>query len=105
MFIYNLDSNYKRRYDNVSESKIWGLSSDYLNQINSSLFDVRDYETFEPTNDFDEEIEFEGFEQIDMEVLDATIASQEIYSFVKKYNGEIENRKEIRLIVQRNNVG
>lgn len=101
LYIYNPETNYKRKYENVSEEKIWGLKREYLEEINELLIDIPDFNVFNEEYDIDEEYEFEGLDDIDLAVLDANVASKEIYAFVIKYNGKIADKENIRLLAQK----
>lgn len=101
LYIYNIETNFKRKYENVSEENIWGLTKDYFDDINKSLTDFIDYKIFEEEIESDSEYEFEGFEDIDLEILDASVATKEIYEFVKTYDRRITDKKDIRLLAQK----
>lgn len=114
LYIYNVKTNYKRKYKNYPEEKIWGLSNNYLDEIIKLLAEFPSIDGFETDSIIEDEyslletaIEIEQEDDIDsnlefnLDELDNSATSKEIYDYVIKYKKTIESLENIRLIAQK----
>lgn len=115
LYVYNIKTNFKRKYKNYPEEKIWGLSNSYLDEIVKLLAEfpnldnlqtdiiIEDkYSQFETAFEIEKEEFFESFNDLNYEEFDINNnASKEIFDYVNKYKRTIENLENIRLIAQK----
>lgn len=114
LYVYNVKTNYKRKYKNYPEEKIWGLSNNFLDEIVKLLAEFPSLEGFETSSiiedeyslletafEIEQEDNFESNIEFNLDELDNSLASKEIYDYVIKYKKTIENLENIRLIAQK----
>ncbi|MDF0694775.1 hypothetical protein [Aquirufa ecclesiirivi] len=101
IFLYNVNSNKKSKIKTLSEVEIWGIANDDLIEITRAGQYI--YESYNNSNSTDtiDELEFEGFENIDLEVKNASITSNEIYNYVLRHSFKISSKENIRLLAQK----
>lgn len=104
LFIFNIESGYKRRYINYPIYLIWGIDSYNRETIDESISDETMIDLFDNQDFYDDYIEIEGFEEIDTTASESNPTTKEIKYFLNKWNGKIKDRSSIRLIAQKPNL-